>query len=189
MAAPKKVGIIGVEKLRYAPASPLGVVAVDAWKEISGIAMGSFVHTENTAPKTDIPVEETDVPFASVYGVAEGDTIAFGVLNRDPDFVNTLYGTKYTPATSTTAFKANKKVANIALELTTRSLEGIKTIQTFYNTDAVTSKEGAITKDGAQSMVITATLKAYRPAGETEDFIYESKLVTSAGVAIDSSAA
>lgn len=177
---------LGVEKLRYAPASAVGVIAPEAWKQIDNITMGSVNYTEGSQTKTDIMVEDKDVALFSVYAPAEGDIFTFAVLDQNPTLLQELYNVVWTAATSTMAFKAKKKIANLAFELTSRPVNGFKTVLTFFNTEVQTTSDGAITKDSPQSKVLTATIKSYRPDGETEDFIYSKTTLTAAGAVVNS---
>lgn len=184
-----KTVLNGIERIRYAPASALGVVSDAAWKLIENITMGSVSITEGNQTKTDIMVEDKDVAAFSVYTPAEGDVLTLSVLDHNPTLLQDLYNVDWAAATSTMDFKAAKKIANLAFEVTTRPVEGRKMVITFYNTDVQVSSDGAITKDGAQSKVLTATIKAYRPAAKTEDYIYSKKIVTGTGAVVDSTAA
>lgn len=179
----------GVETIEYAPASATGVVTEGVWKKIENITMGSVSHVEGTQTKADVFVEDSDIPAFSTYTPAEGDQLIFSVLDQNPTLLQELYNVKWTAATSKMAFKASKKIANLAFRLTSRPVEGRKMVYTYFNTEVQTTSDGAITKDGAQSKVLTATLKGYRPAGETEDFIYDKTIVGPNGEVINSTAA
>jgi hypothetical protein len=184
-----KTILSGVETIEYAPASALGVVTDANWKKIEHITMGSVSHVEGTQTKNDVFEEDSDVAAFSTYSPAEGDQLIFSVLDQNPTLLQELYNVKWTAATSEMAFKARKKIANLAFRLTSRPVEGRKLVYTYFNTEVQTTSDGAITKDNAQSKVLTATLKGYRPAGETEDFIYSKKIVAADGTVINSTAA
>lgn len=181
--------IHGIEQVRWAPASSVGVVSEGAWKKLENIAMGSVTFTEGTSTKTDIMVEDKDVAAFSVYTPAEGDVLSIATIDHNPELLQVLYNVDWTAATSSMDFKASKKIANMAFEITTRAVSGRKTILTVFNTQVQTTSDGAITKDGTQNKVLTATLMPYRPAGKTDDYIYSKKIVGPNGEVINSTAA
>jgi hypothetical protein len=184
-----KTILSGIETIEYAAASTLGVVTDANWKKIENITMGSVSITESTQTKTDIMAEDKDTAVFSVYAPAEGDVLTLSVLDHNPTLLQELYNVKWTAATSTMDFKAKKKIANLAFRLTSRPVDGQKQVITFFNTEVQTTSDGAITKDGAQSKVLTATILAYRPSAETEDYIYSKKTVTASGAVVNSTAA
>lgn len=179
--------VAGVEKIEYAPASPVGVVTESAWKTIENIAPGSVKFTENQQTKSSIIPEDKDVAFVNFYAPAEGDFYTLGVLEQNPTLIQELYNVKYTAAKTLLEYKAIKKIPNLALRFTTRSIkDGRKTIITAYNTEVQTGTDGNLTKDAVEQKVLTATLNTYRPAGETEDYLYSKQTVKADGTVIDS---
>ncbi len=177
----------GIEKIEYAPASLTGVVSSGDWKQVPNIAPDSVVFTKNNGAKTSIVPEDKDVAFINFFAPGEGDTLALGVLEQNPELVQALFNVKYTAATTTTAYKAKEKIANLAWRLTTRPLkDGIKCVITIYNTDVQTGYANNLTKTAAEQLALVAALNTYRPVGETEDFVYTKQFVLADGTAIDS---
>lgn len=179
----------GVEKVEYAPASSVGVIAENAWKRIENISPGSVLFTKNVGTKTSIVPEDKDKAFVNFFAPAEGDVLTFAVLEENPGLEQELHNIKYTAATTTLAYKAAEKIANLAFRITTRPVKDArKQVITFFNTDVQTGSANNLTKDALQTPALTATIGTYRPAAEEEDFIYEKKWVTAAGAVIDSTA-
>ena len=175
----------GIEKIEYAPASLVGVVS--DWTEIPNIAPGSVTFTKNNGAKTSIVPEDKDVAFINFFAPGDGDTLALGVLEQNPDLVQELFNVTYTEATTLTAYKAKEKIANLAFKLTTRPLkDGRKCIITIYNTDVQTGYANNLEKTAAEQLALVATLGTYIPALETEDFIYTKQFVLADGSTIDS---
>jgi hypothetical protein len=175
----------GIEKIEYAPASLVGVVTT--WKQIPNIAPDSVLFTKNNGTKTSLVPEDADVSFINFFAPGDGDTLALGVLEQNPTLVADLFNVKYTIATTLTAYKATEKIANLAWRLTTRPLkDGRKCIIIIYNSDVQTGYANNLTKTAAEQLALIATLGSYRPAGETEDFIYTKQFVLADGTIIDS---
>jgi hypothetical protein len=178
----------GIEKIEYAPASLVGVVTT--WKQIPNIAPDSVTFTKNNGTRTGLVPEDSDVAFINFFAPGEGDTLVLGVLEQNPDLVQTLFNVKYTAATTLTEYKAAEKIANLAWKITTRPLkDGRKCIITIYNTDVQTGYANNLTKTAAEQLALVATLGSYRPAGETEDYVYSKQFVSASGVVINSTVA
>lgn len=179
--------VAGIEKIRYAPASPVGVVAPAAWKTVEYIAPDSVTFTKNLGTKSSVIPEDKDVAFLNFFAPGEGDTLVLGILEQNPTLVQELFNVKYTAATTTMAYKATEKIANLAWEITCRSIkDGRKCIITIYNTDVQTGYANNLTKTAAEQLALTATLGSYRPAAETEDYVYTKQFVLANGTVIDS---
>lgn len=178
----------GVEKAEYAQASPLGVITTGDWKRIENLAPGSILMTRNVGTKSSITPEDKDKAFVNFFAAAtEGDTLTLAVLEQNPELMQEIFNVKYTAATSLMEFKAAEKIANLAFRLTTRPMkDGRKCIITIYNTDVQTTYQNPLTKDQVEQPLLTASLGTYRPASETEDFVYSKQFVLADGTIIDS---
>ncbi|WP_183560688.1 hypothetical protein [Mucilaginibacter sp. SP1R1] len=182
--------VSGIQKIRYAPASPLGVVQSGDWKQIENVAPGTVLFTKNNGAKTSIVPEDKDVAFLNFFAPSDGDVLTLGVLEQNPDLVQQLFNVTYTVATTLLAFKAKEKIANLAWELTTRpAKDGRKCIITIYNTDVQTGYANNLEKTAAEQLALNCTLGTYRPALATEDFIYTKQFVLADGTVIDSTPA
>lgn len=179
--------VAGVEKIEYAPASLTGVVA--SWKPIPKIAPGTVVFTKNNGTKTSIVPEDEDIAFVNFFQPGDGDTLAIGVLQQDPDLVQALFNVTYDEDTTTLTYLAKEKIANLAFKITTRPMkDGRKCIITIYNSDVQTTYANNLTKDQVEQLLLTATLGTYRAAGMTEDGVYTKQFVLANGTTIDSGA-
>lgn len=179
--------VAGVEKIEYAPASNVGVVASGAWKEIPNIAPDSVTFTRNQGTKSSIIPEDKDVAFINFFTPGEGDTLALGVLEQNPTLVQELFNVDYDEETTSTAYKAKEKIANLAFKITTRPVkDGRKCIITIFNTETQTGYANNLTKTAAEQLALVATLMSYRPAGKTEDYVYTKQFVLADGTPIDS---
>lgn len=177
----------GIEKIRYAPASLVGVVSSGAWKDMPNIAVGTVQMTKNIGTKTSIKKEDGNTVFINVFQPAEGDTLTIGLLEQNPDLVQELFDVDYEETTTTTEYYVGEKIANLALEITTFPMkDGRKCIITIYNTDVQTGYANNLTADAVEQLALTANLNTYRKAGDTKDKVYTKQFVLADGTTIDS---
>ena len=189
MAELKEFYISGIEKLEYAPASELGVIAENAWKLIENITENSVKYTETPLSKTSLNAEDKDIAPVNFYAPAEGDVLTLGVLATNPTLLGDLYYLDYVAATTTIHFEDTKKIANLAFRITSRPTNGKKTIRTYYNTEVQTATDGNQTRTDVEKKVLTATLKTYTPAGKTKRFTHSLQVVNPDGTVINSTVA
>jgi hypothetical protein len=179
----------GVENIEYAPASVTGVIAEGTWKDLPKIAPGTVQFTKSVGTKTTIVPEQDDRAFISFFAPGDGDTLAIGLLEQNPEIVQVLFDAAYDEATSLLTYGAKEKIANLAFRITTRPLvDGRKWIITIYNTEVQTTYANNLTKDQVEQLLLTATLGTYRLAATTKDLVYTKQLVLTDGTVVDSSA-
>jgi hypothetical protein len=181
----EEVFISGIEIVEWAPASKVGVVLDSAWKRIENITQDSVSFVENNPTKTSITPEDKDAAVVNFYAPAEGDVLNLSVLSQNPELLQQLYEVDYTAATSTFDFKAKKKISNLAIRITSRPTNGVKTRSTYFNTEVTVSNNGNKTRTDVEKKVLAATIMTYRPAGKTEDYTYRLQYLAPDGTPID----
>lgn len=177
----------GIEKIRYAPASAVGVVSSGAWKDMPNIAVGTVAMTKNIGTKTSIKREDGNNTFINLFQPADGDTLTIGLLEQNPALVQELFSVEYDADTTTLEYYAEEKIAHLALEITTAPMkDGRKAIITIYNTDIQTGYVNNLTADAVEQLALTASIATYRKSGDTKDKVYTKQFVLADGTVIDS---
>ncbi len=180
----------GVEKVRIAPAvfTEAGVTTgLSTAVQLEFIANDTVAYTRNSDTQTDLTAEDKDVPVLTFFVPGEADQIAIGVLQQKPEIMAMLENIVYTPATTKIVNLAKRKVANLMIEITTRSMkDNRKQIIVLPNVQVVTTYTGNLTKAGVQQILLTGKVGTFTTTADSKDAISIKTWVTEAGAAIDS---
>lgn len=180
----------GVEKIRIAPAvfteAAVTTGLTDA-VELEFVAMDTVAYTKNSDTQTDLFAEDKDVAVLTFHAPGEADQITIGVLQQSPEIMEMLENIVYTPATTKIVNLAKRKVANLMIEITTRSLkDDRKQIVVLPNVSVVTTYTGNYTKAGVQQILLTGKVQSFKTTTTNLDAISIKTWVLSDGTAIDS---
>jgi hypothetical protein len=178
----------GVEKIELAPAFFTEAAATSAvWTQLEYIAGDTVAYTKNSDTPTDLIPEDKDTAFITFYAPGDADQITIGVLQQLPSVMQMLENVVYTPATTRIVNLAKRKVANLAIRLTTRSMkDGRKQIIILPNVQVVTTYVGNFTKTAVQQLLLTGKVGSFKTTTDNLDAISIKTWVTEAGAAIDS---
>jgi hypothetical protein len=178
----------GVEQIDLAPAFFTEAGAATAvWTEAEFVAPDSVVYTKNADTETDLVPEDKEVSFVTFYTPGEADTIVFGLLQHHPTIMAMLFNQEYVATTSKTTMLAARKVANLAVRITTRSMkDNRKQIIILPNVNFTTSIVNNLSKTALQQLLLTGKVGSFKTTTSNKDAISIKTWVTDAGVAIDS---
>jgi hypothetical protein len=178
----------GVEQIELAPAffTEAGVAAA-VWVRAENVAPDSVVYTKNADTETDLIPEDKDVAFVTFYAPGEADTIVFGLLQHHPVIMAMLFNQEYVAATSKTTMLAKRKVANLAVRITTRSMkDGRKQIIVMPNVAFTTTIVNNLSKTALQQLLLTGKVGSFKTTTTNLDAISLKTWVTDSGAVIDS---
>lgn len=178
----------GVEMVRIAPAVfTEAAVAAATWTQIEYIAEDTTQYTKNADTKTELIPADKDVAYVTFYAPGEADQIVIGILEQKPTIMSMLFNTVWTPATSKTVELAKRKIANLAIEITTRSMkDGRKQIIVLPNVQVITTYANNLSKTALQQLVLTGSVGSFKTTTGNLDAISIKTWVTDAGAPIDS---
>lgn len=181
----------GIEKIRIAPAvtTEAGVTTgLASAVLLEFIANDTVAYTRNADTQTDLTAEDKDAPVLTFYTPGEADQIVIGVLQQKPEIMAMLENIIYTPATTKIVNLAKRKIANLMIEITTRSMkDDRKQIVVLPNVQTVLSYTGNYTKAGVQQITLTGKVGTFKTTADSKDAISIKTWVTDSGAAIDSS--
>lgn len=177
--------ILGIELLEVGTASNIGIVS--DWVRLENIAPDSVTHTKNNGTVTGVIPEDKDVALFSIFAPADPGTLTIGVLEQKPSVMQKLFNTVYDPATSLLTVLSKERIANLAVRITTRPVNGRKCIITWYNTNAQTGFANNIAKTVQENLAIVATILSYSFNGQ--DASYSKQWVLEDGTPINSTPA
>jgi hypothetical protein len=178
----------GVEKIELAPAffTEAGV-GTAVWTQAEFVAPDTVVYTKNADTETDLVPEDKDVAFITFYTPGEADTIAFGLLQHHPTIMAMLFNQEYTAATSKTTMLAKRKVANLAIKITTRSMkDGRKQTIVMPNVAFTTTIVNNLSKTALQQLLLTGKVGSFKTTTTNLDAISIKTWITDSGAVIDS---
>lgn len=180
----------GVEKIRIAPAvfTEAAITAgLAAAMELEYVAMDKVAYTKNSDTTTDLFAEDKDGVVLTFATNGEPDQIVFGLLQQKPEVMEMLENIIYSPATTTIITLAKRKVANLMIEITTRSLkDNRKQVITLPNVNVVTSTTGNLTKTSVEELLLTGKVGTFKTTADSKDAISIKRWVTEANAPIDS---
>ncbi|MCZ4244979.1 hypothetical protein [Pedobacter punctiformis] len=179
----------GVELIEIAPAvtTEAGITGA-TFQRLENIAPDSVVYTKNSDTETDLIPEDKDVALLTFYTPGEADTIAIGVLEQKPEILALLFNQEYTEATTRIVTLAKRKVANLMIRITTRSMkDGRKQVIVLPNVAVTTTFVNNLSKTAVQQLLLTGKVGSFKTTTSLEDAISVKTWVTEAGAPIDSS--
>lgn len=178
----------GVEKIELAPAFFTEAGATGAtWVRAENVAPDTVAYTKNADTQTDIIPEDKDVPFITFYQPGEPDQIVFGLLEHHPVIMAMLFNQEYTATTSKTTMLAKRKIANLAVKITTRNMkDDRKQVIVIPNVSFETTIVNNLSKTSAQQLLLTGKIGSFKTTTSLADAILIKTWVTDANVAIDS---
>jgi len=179
----------GVEKIEIGVAvTTEAAVTSITWTALENIAPDTVLYTRNSDTETDLIPEDKDVAILTFYQTGEADQITIGVIEQKPEIMNMLEDNEYTAATSRTVTLAKRKVANLAIRLTTRSMKDArKQIVILPNVRVVTTYANNYNKTSVQQLLLTGKVGSFKTTTSAKDAISIKTWVTEAGAPIDSS--
>jgi hypothetical protein len=176
----------GVDKAEWGTGDRYGNVT--DWTQVENLQPDSVTRTKNNGTLTGFTPEDKDAPLFTVYTPAETPgTIAIGLVEQSPTIMQKLFNTVWDAATSTIVVLAKEKVANLAIRLTSRPVNGRRSIITYYYIDALTGYSNNIAKGVNEALAITGTIKPYLYLGQ--EAIYTQQWVNEDGSPINSTPA
>lgn len=180
----------GLEKVEIAPQILTeAAIASAVWSQVEHIAPDSVAYTRQGDTTTDLIPEDKDVAFVTFYQTGEADTITIGVLEQKPELMVLLENGKYVNTTTTFTTYAKRKVANLAIRLTTRPMkDGRKCVIIFPNVAVTTTFVNNLTKTAVQQLLLTGRVGSFKTTTDNIDAIMTKTFVTEAGAVINSPA-
>jgi hypothetical protein len=180
--------VAGVERVRLAPAVfTESAISGIAWSTLENIAEDSTAYTKNTDTITEEIPADKDTAFITFYAPGPADVITIGVLEQIPSIMNLLFNTVWTPATSKAITLAKRKIANLAIEITTRSIkDNRKLVIVLPNVMVTTTYVNNLNKTSVQQLLLTGNVGTFKSA-DNKDAISIKTWVTSTGGSIDDS--
>lgn len=176
----------GVEKAEWGTGNQYGIVS--DWTQVENLQPDSITRTKNNGTLAGFIPEDKDAPLFTVYTPADTPgTITIGLAEQKPDSMQRLFNTIWDAATSTLVVLAKEKIANLAIRLTSRPVNGRRSIITYYYIDALTGYSNNIAKAVNEALAITGTIKPFLYLGQ--DAIYTQQWVNEDGTPIDSTPA
>lgn len=182
--------VSGVEKIRIAPAVFIEAnitTGLSSAVELEYIALDTVAYTKNSDTTEDLFAEDKDAVVLTFQKNGEPDQIVIGLLQQKPEIMAMLENIVYVPATTKVTNLAKRKVANLMIEITTRSVkDDRKLIIVLPNVNVVTSSVGNLTKSGVEQLLLTGKVGTFKTTAGTLDAISTKTWVTSAGAVVDS---
>lgn len=180
----------GTEKVEIGAAveTEAGVSGI-TWTELEYVATDNPPqYTKNIDTKTYLKAEDKKGNVLTFYEAGDPDVLTVGILQQKPEVLAMLENIVYTAATTKIIELADRKVARLAIRLTTRSLkDDRKQIVVFPNTEVTTTTPGGGNKTSVQQLLLTATIGTFKTTTGSKDATSIKTWVTEAGSAIDSS--
>jgi len=180
----------GVEKIRLAPAvftEAAVTTGLATATQLEFIAMDTVAYTKNSDTQTDLFAEDKDAVVLTFAAPGEADQIVIGVLQQKPEIMAMLENIIYTPATTRIVGLAKRKIANLMIEITTRSMkDGRKQVIVLPNVNVTTTYTGNYTKTGVQQILLTGKVMTFKTTTDSLDAISIKTWVTDTGAPIDS---
>jgi len=186
--ATEKFTVGGIEKLRIGPAkaTPDATVPTTGMIDISDyINPGSVQRVKNKDNIERIIADGKSVAYVTYKVPGDPNTIAIALLDQNPEVEQLLSNVVYDAATTTITELADRKLANICVEITTAPLNGKKCIIFLPNVDATLSTADPLTFNNVEKFVIDGELKSFLSTGNKEA-ISIKKWVNPDGSTIDS---
>ncbi|WP_285011199.1 hypothetical protein [Pedobacter faecalis] len=182
--------VAGTESVEIAPAFFTQAGASSAvWTKLEYIAKDNPPqYTKNLDTRTTLGAEDKDGVVLTFYEDGEPNVLTVGVLQQKPEILQMLDNIVYTAETTEIIELAKRKVANLAIRLTTRSAkDNRKQIVVFPNTEVTYTTPGGGSKTSVQQLLLSAIIGTFKTTTGNLDAISIKKWVTEAGAAIDSS--
>ncbi|MCX3266540.1 MAG: hypothetical protein EOO20_06600 [Chryseobacterium sp.] len=180
--------VSGIEMVEIAPAffTEAGLSAA-TWTRLENIAPDTATYTRNADTETELVPEDKDIAEITFYQTGEADQFVIGVLEQKPVIMNMLENNEYTAGTTKTVTLAKRKVARLALRITTRSVkDNRKLITVVPNTNVVMTYTGNYNKNSVQQLLLTAKIGSFKTTTSQKDAISIKTWVTDDGTPIDS---
>ena len=181
--------VAGTEKVEIAPAFFTEAGAATAvWTQLEYVAKDNPPqYTKNIDNKTTLTAEDKSGVVLTFWEDGEPNLLTVGILQQKPEIVAMLDNIVYTPATTKIIELAKRKVANLAIRLTTTSVkDSRKQIIVFPNTDVTNTTPGGGVKTSVQQLLLNATIGTFKTTTGNLDAISIKTWVTPEGAAIDS---
>lgn len=179
----------GVEKIRVAPAvtTEAAITTGLATALVLEYVADAVAYTRNVDTLTDLVPEDKEVAFVTFATPGEADQITVGLLQQDPAVMAMFENVVYTPATTKIVNLAKRKIANVMLEITTRSMkDGRKQIVVLPNVAVTLSYVNNLNKTSLQQLLLTGRVGSFKTTTGNLDAISIKTWVTEAGAPIDS---
>ena len=184
--------VYGVEKVRIAPAvftEAAITTGLASAIQLEDIVIDSTAYTKNADTTNDIFAEDKDGAVLTIPANGDPDQITIGLLQQKPTVLAMLENIVYTPATTKIITLAKRKVANLMIEITTRSAkDDRKQIIVLPNVFVTLSKTGNLNKTGVEQLLLTGKVGTFTTTTGALEANSIKTWVTAAGTAIDSTA-
>lgn len=184
--ATEKFTVSGIEKLRIGPGTNSATVPSTGMIDVSDIITpGSVIYTKNVDNIERIIPDGKSVAYVTFLTPGDPNTIVIGLLDQNPEIEQLVGNIIYDAATSTVTELAQRKLANICVEITTHVQNGKKCIIFIPNVDATLGTADPLTFNNVEKFVINGELKSFTTTGG-EEAIRIKKFVNPDGTPIDS---
>lgn len=172
----------GVEKAEWGTGNKFGIIS--DWTQVENLQPDSVQRTKNNGTLAGFIPEDKDGPLFSIYTAPEPGTIAMGLAEQSPVNMQKLFNTIWNPATSTLVVLSKEKVANLAIRLTSRPVNGRRAIITYCNLDCLTGFSNNLAKGVNESLAIVGNIMPFYYLGQEAS--YTMQWVNENGTPIDS---
>lgn len=164
--ATQKWTLSGIKKVMIGPGSTSATL-VNMF-ELDNFAPGTFIRTKNVDTIERIVADGKSVAYVSFQVPGDPDRVAFSLLDQDPRVEALLSNVSYDAATSTVVDLAKRKLANIALEITTELQNGKYAVITIPNIDGNMGTSDPLTFNNVEKLTFTGDLKSFIHDGGIE---------------------
>ena len=158
--ATQKYTLSGIEKILIGPASAsttlTGMIDISEY-----IAPGTLTRTKNADNKERLIAEGKNYAYVTFSTPGDPDRIGFSLLDQNPEIERLLSAIVYDSATSTVTELADRKVANISMQIYTSLKNGKKAVITIPNIDATMGTADPITFNNVEKFVITGDINPF----------------------------
>ncbi|MEJ2905092.1 hypothetical protein WAE58_21785 [Pedobacter panaciterrae] len=184
--------VAGTEKVEIAPAFFTEAGASTAvWTQLEYVAKDNPPqYTKNIDTKTTLLAEDKSGVVLTFWEEGEPNVLTVGILQQKPTVLAMLDNIVYTPATSKIIELAKRKVANLAIRLTTTSVkDNRKQVVIFPNTDVTNTTPGGGNRTTVQQLLLNASIGTFKTTTDNLDAISMKTWVTGdTNAVIDSTA-
>ncbi|WP_316743864.1 PKD domain-containing protein [Pedobacter antarcticus] len=161
----------GTDKVEWGTGNQYGVVT--DWTQLENLQPDSVLRTKNNGTLAGQVPEDKDSPLFTIYTAPEPGSITIGVMEQRPAVMQKLFNTIWSAANSTLVVLAKEKVANLAIRITSRPVNGRKAIITYMNVDALTGYSNNIAKTVQENLAITGTILPWFYLGQEAHYIMQ----------------
>lgn len=152
----------GIEKLRIGPGVKTATLPTTGMIDVTGyITPNSVVRTKNADTIERIIPDGKSVAYVTYTTPGNPDTIVISLLDQNPELQQLMSNVVYDAATTTITELAQRKLADICIEITTLPEDGKKCVITIPSVAATLSTADPLTYNNVEKFVINGELQSF----------------------------